>query len=398
MAARLEQAAGAGEIIVGEETFRLLGSSVKATPIEPLVVKGSTMPLRAWRVDGLVATPARGWHSGGTYLGRRAELEQVRDAYRSVVGERRAAAALVVAPPGFGKTRFAAEAAAGLTPAARVVIGRAIADGGSTYGPIVDILRRSGRRRGATRKATLEGSLARLADGAQVARAARALEDGTGVATTGEVAWVTRRVVTAVAADGPLLIVLDDLHWADPLLLDVVAELVEPPLAAPVLVLALTRPELAGERADWIARMPTVPILRLQPLSAEDTDRLVGDRLGPDADDVQRRRIVDAAAGVPLFVEQWAALDAETSDEAVPSSIRALMAARIDHVGGDSPRDPGDSRDRGRGIHAIRPGGHRIDRPRSIERSPRWRVARSSAASRPSTRAISSATRSFATL
>ncbi len=77
MAARLEQAAGPDQVVVGEPTFRLLGSGVEATPIDPLAVKGSSVPLRAWRVDGLVAAAAPGWHTAGTYVGREAELEAV---------------------------------------------------------------------------------------------------------------------------------------------------------------------------------------------------------------------------------------------------------------------------------------------------------------------------------
>jgi class 3 adenylate cyclase/tetratricopeptide (TPR) repeat protein len=332
MAARLEQAAAPGEIVIGDQTYRLTRGEIGVTSLEPLAVKGSTVPLAAWRVDRLIATPARGWDRTGAYLGRVDELEMVAAAFERAVTSRRSGATLVVAPPGFGKTRFAAEVAARLAPSPRVVIGRAASDGGAAYGPIIDILRQLGAGEGAQ----LQDTLAALADGAQVARAAQALEAGSALATAADVAWITRRAATAVAADRPLLIVMDDLHWADPLLLDVVAELVEPPLPAPVFMLALTRPELPEERADWLASIADVPIVRLQPLTSADTARLVGERLGPGADLEQCRRIANAAAGVPLFVEQWAALDAESTAETVPSTIRALMAARIDRISGDA--------------------------------------------------------------
>ena len=144
-----------------------------------------------------------------------------------VISDARSAAVLVVAPPGLGKSRFAAEVGARLEPRPRILVGRGIADGGSTYGPLVDVLREVGAAEGTDR---FEVALSTLPDATQVARAARALVDGTGMATTGEVAWVIRRVATAVASEAPLLLVVDDLHWTDPLLLDVVAELVEPPI------------------------------------------------------------------------------------------------------------------------------------------------------------------------
>jgi class 3 adenylate cyclase/tetratricopeptide (TPR) repeat protein len=332
MAARLEQGAGPDEVVIGEPTFRLVGTAVDARPIEPLAVKGSSVPLLAWRVDGLAATPARGWAAGGTYLGRDEELTGIVAAFRRSVADGRAAACLVVAPPGIGKTRFAAEAVARFDPAPRVAIGRGVADGGSAYGPLVEVLRQLGAGDDGGR---FESELDALPDGPRVARAAAALVDDSGAATTAEVAWVGRRMATALAARQPLVIVLDDLHWADPLLLDVVAELVDPPLAAPVFVLGTGRPELAVDRAGWLASMPSLKVIRLQPLGPEDTARLVTERLAADASDAQRQRIVEAASGVPLFVEQLAALDAESVGQEIPSTIRALMAARIDRITGD---------------------------------------------------------------
>ena len=182
--------------MVGEPTFRLLGSGVAATPIEPLAVKGSSVPLLAWRIDGLVAEAAPGWHTAGTYVGREAELEAVTAAYARVVSDARSTAMLVVAPPGLGKSRFAAEASARLEPQPRILVGRGVADGGSTYGPLVDVLREVGAGEGTDR---FEAALATLPDAPQVARAARALVGGTGMATTGEVAWVVRRVATGLA-------------------------------------------------------------------------------------------------------------------------------------------------------------------------------------------------------
>ena len=333
MAARLEQAAGPDEVVAGEPTLRLVAAGVDAVELEPQAVKGSSAPLRTWRIDGLRTTPTPGWHAGGTYVGRTPELAQVASSYARVVAEVRSAAALVVAPPGIGKTRFGAEVSARLEPAPRVLIGRGHADGGSTYGPLNDVLRQVGAGEETDR---LEVTLAPLPDAPQVARAARALVAGTGVATSGEVAWILRRVASAVGSDAPLLLVLDDLHWTDPLLLDVIAELVEPPMPAPVFVLGMTRPELLEDHAAWLARIPSVPVIRLPPLSTEDTGRLVGERLGADADPDHRRRVVEAAAGVPLFVEQLAALDAESTGEAVPSTIRALMAARVDRISGET--------------------------------------------------------------
>ena len=331
MAARLEQAAGADEVVVGEPTYRLLGDGVDATELQPLAVKGSSLPLRAWRIAGLPDVAGRGWQATGAYLGRDEELARVATRYRRVIADASSDSVLVVAPPGLGKSRFAAEVAARLDPAPRTIIGRGIADGGSTYEPVVGVLRELGA---ANAGDEFETSMRDLPDASRVARAARALVTGTGVATSAEVAWIVRRVATAIAASGPVLLVLDDLHWMDPLLLDVIAGLVEPSLPARVLIMGLTRPELIEERPDWIARMPSTTVIRLPPLSQDDTERLVEERLGEDVDPAHRDRVIQAAAGVPLFVEQLAALDAEEARDTVPTTIRALMAARIDRVGG----------------------------------------------------------------
>jgi predicted ATPase len=144
-----------------------------------------------------------------------------------------------------------------------------------------------------------------------------------------------RRLLEAVAADGPLVVVLDDIHWGEDAFLDLVDHVADLSRDAPILLLCKARPELLDRRPGWGGGKLNATTVLLEPLAAEDADTLVAHLLaGVPADEDLRTRILVAAEGNPLFVEEMVALLRESPGGrvAVPPTIQALLAARLDQL------------------------------------------------------------------
>jgi class 3 adenylate cyclase/tetratricopeptide (TPR) repeat protein len=334
MAARLEQSAATGEVLIGKQTHALVHDLVDAEAVESLTVKGSTEPLAAWRVSGLRARVQGGTRAGTGYVGRERELGAVASAIQRAIDDRACVMVTVSAPPGVGKSRFLAEATRAIAADARLVGGRCLPYGEAiTYAPLIEAIRQLEAEDG---KDVLDWATAEQPDGQQVLATVRATVSGAARGSPDETAWAFRRLFDALAASKPLVITLDDLHWADALLLDLVEYVATFSSGWPIVLLCAARPELYEARPGW-AGVGTSPVqIRLAPLSAQETDTLLAglnaDRLDPET----RAQIVKASGGVPLFAEQMAALDAEVPGRVeVPPTIRALLAARVDRLNTD---------------------------------------------------------------
>ena len=315
MAARLEQAAGAGEVLIGQRTHDLADSSIEAELVGPLEVKGSSTPVAAWRVIGTVDGSRAGWEGEGLFVGREKELAAIESALATATNERACVVVTVVAPPGMGKSRLAAEATRRLAGEAQILVGRCVPYGeGVTYASLAEIA----------------GSSQLPADDEVVARARNALAD-TALASPEETAWVFKQLLETLAERGPVVAVIDDLHWAEPRLIDVLDYVATLSVDRPILLLCLSRPDLFDTRPEWAAPRPHAVTVRLEPLTATETDALLATNEALAEDPKTRREIVDAAAGVPLFIEQMAALRSE-GEGGVPPSVRALLAARVDRL------------------------------------------------------------------
>ncbi|MBA3307730.1 MAG: AAA family ATPase, partial [Chloroflexi bacterium] len=338
MAARLEQAAGPDEILAGPATYRLVHGSVGAQAVEPITVKGSREPIPAWRIVGLSENAPRGWQAGGLFVGRDAELHHVRRAFDEAVRDRACVTVTVVAPAGVGKSRLAAEVTASVAPRARVLLGRCVPYGeGLGYAPVADICRQLEAEEGS---GALERILGQTADGTAVAGRLRATAQGAADGSPEEMAWSFRRLVEAVADERPVVVVFDDLHWAESVLLELVEYLAVFSVGRPVLLLCLARPDLLEIRPDWVTPRRRSTVLRLDPLSPTETEGLLVGLHEASLDADERRQIVDAAGGVPLFVEQLAALRVDAaatgSSDGIPPTIRALLGARVDGLDRDA--------------------------------------------------------------
>jgi class 3 adenylate cyclase/tetratricopeptide (TPR) repeat protein len=297
VAARLEQTAGSGEILIGAATERLVRGSVRAEAVAPLTLKGKSELVAAFRVVDLQDdVPAFTRPIGAPFVGRQEELELLERALATAVDEGTPQLATIVGPPGIGKSRLARELL-GRTRA-HVVVGRCLPYGeGITYWPLQEIASQVGDLR-----AALQG------------------------ASDAELA------AEAMAASEPLVVVFDDIHWAETSFLDLVEYLATFVRDVPLFLLCTARPDLFEARPTWTAPKPNATLLTLEALSEEDSETLV-EELG-DLPEEARERIVDAAEGNPLFVEQLVAMQAESGSAAleVPPTLQALLAARIDRL------------------------------------------------------------------
>ena len=348
VAARLEQAAAPGEVLIGERTWRLVRDAVTVEPVAPLALKGRTGPVAAFRLRG-VLPDAQGHarHLDAPMVGREAELAILVGALDQAGARRCGRLVLVAGQAGVGKSRLVQEFVTVARDRATVLQGRCPEYGeGLTYLPVAEVVRQAAAGAG-------PGGLRGLLRGQE--HAAMVVEGLAGMAGSAasreEAAWALRKLLEALARRRPLVVVLDDLHWAEPTLLDLVEEVARSAEEAPLLLVGTARPELLEQRPGWGGR-DGAPIL-LEPLGVQACGRLVGNLLGshrlPEA---AVRGIAEAAGGNPLFVEEfvaelidrgvlvragghWEATTADLAGVPIPAGIHALLAARLDRLDGE---------------------------------------------------------------
>jgi DNA-binding SARP family transcriptional activator len=312
-AARLEQAARPGEILVGAGVLELARDAASAEALAPLAPAGRGSPVPAWRLLSVSARPPeRDFDS--PFVGRRRELDALTAAWERASAERRCELVTLLGAAGLGKSRLVAELLRRTD--AGVAQGRCLSYGtGITYWPVVDVL----------------GQLRAQLDAldASVAAPLRALLGGGGGASTDEVAWAFRKLAEAAALERPLVLVFDDVHWGEEALLELIEHVAVVSSGAPILLLCMARPELLDRRPGWGG------VVRLEPLTAAQSESLVLARFGADEPppDV-RDSIVATSGGNPLFVEELSTMlhDAGGGEVAMPPTIQALLAARLDQL------------------------------------------------------------------
>jgi class 3 adenylate cyclase len=329
VAKRLEEAARTGEILVGEPTRRLVANAVVLEPRDELTLKGKSDPHAAWNVLAVIeGASAYARRLDATLIGREAELQLLRNAYTEAVDGRSCRLFTIVGPAGIGKSRLAAELCSGVRDDATVLTGGCPPYGdGITFWPLVEIVGMLGSDDG-VREAVADAD-----DGELVAtRVLGAVGPSASAAPGGETFWAVRRLLEEVARERPLVVVVEDIHWAEPTLLDLLEYLAGWTHDAPVLLLCIARPDLLDERPGWLTQ-PGSGVL-LEPLTEEESRALL-DEIAQEwpLDTAARQRITDAAEGNPLYLEQMAAMLAEGGPaDAIPPSIHALIAARLDRL------------------------------------------------------------------
>jgi class 3 adenylate cyclase len=304
VAARLEQAAAAGEILLGDDTLSLVRDAVSTEAVD-LTLKGKSGAVRAHRLvllDPAAAGVAR--HLERTLVGRARERERLRTDFEDVVAGSTCRLFTLIGPAGIGKSRLVADFLERVDGVADVARGRALSYGeGITYWPLVEMLVQLG----------VEPSAVIGSSPAETQLAARAL--------------LERR-----ASERPLVLVIDDLHWAEEPMLDLVEHVSDWSRGAPIFLLCIARPELLDVRPGWGGGKLNATSILLEPLPDDEALALADELLeGLELDGDTRERILSTAEGNPLFLEEMAALarDARSAVD-VPPTIRALLQARLD--------------------------------------------------------------------
>jgi class 3 adenylate cyclase/tetratricopeptide (TPR) repeat protein len=322
-AQRLEASARAGEILIGDSTYRLAANAALVEPVEPLQLKGKANLVPAWRLLGVVeGAPPFPRRLDTPMVGRESELAALQAELQTAVAERRCRLATVVGPAGIGKSRLGNELLRTTNEEVTALVGSCLPYGeGVTYWPLRGIVL------GGVGHLSAERLAERLEGAEDGARIAALLADAVGAGETPSASedtfWAIRRFFEHLARERPLVVGFDELQWAEPTLLDLIEYLVGWTTDAPILLLGLGRPELAERRPKWEITVS------LGPLSSADTEELA-DALGVEPE--KRSRITAAAEGNPLFLEQLLALDEEGREEAIPPSIHAILAARLDRL------------------------------------------------------------------
>jgi class 3 adenylate cyclase/tetratricopeptide (TPR) repeat protein len=326
VAARLEQSAAPGEILLGDSTYRLIRGLIRAEEVEALAVKGKREPVKAWRLLDLVADGRGHPERGETpFVGREPELGALWNALEDVERDSICSMVTLIGEPGVGKSRLVQQFLAASGERARSVVGRCLPYGDSiTYRPLADIVRDAvGSDVAALREL--------IGDDLATGPIAGAVGLEGSEASCEETQWAARKLLEAMARQRPLIVVMDDVHWAEPTFLDLVEYVSSFSSGAPILLLCIARPDLLETRPSWASPRAGTRILPLKPLSEVDAAALIV-RLAPQLSEDERRRVLDTAEGNPLFVEHLLAFFAEGrgGQAGVPPSLNGLLSARID--------------------------------------------------------------------
>jgi class 3 adenylate cyclase/tetratricopeptide (TPR) repeat protein len=324
VAARLEQSAAPDEILLGPETLALVRNAVIADPVGPLVLKGKSEPLQAWRLLTVHDETRLARHFDAPMVGRQQELDLLGTCFEHARRERDCRLVTIVGPAGVGKSRLAHEFLATLGDAT-VVRGRCVPYGeGITYLPVVDVVRQ------------LEPQLPDLGLDEDVAATLLSLLDADAAApSTEETAFAVRRLLEAVARKLPLVCVFDDIQWGESAFLELVEQIAALSHDVPLLLCCIARSDLLERHPGWGDLQPNATSVVLEPLSDEETKELIS-TLSADAPlpEGLQHRVREAAEGNPLFVEEMIALlrERQADEIALPATIATLLAARLDQL------------------------------------------------------------------
>ncbi len=277
----------------------------------------------------VLSAPGEDLHVSGAAAG----VERLLTAYANAREDRHCRVVTVLGEAGIGKTRLGREFVAAVREEARVLVGRCVSYGeGATYLPITEIVRQ------AAAEPSLDG-IRELLEGEEDAEAVgQRIAELVGIAESpaapGEAFWAVRRLLESIARKGPVVVALDDIHWAEPTLLDLVEYLGEW-AEGPILVACLARGDLLEARPAWGGPTSTGFLIGLEPLPEQTLGALVEQLAGSPVDPEVQERIIEQSGGNPLFAEQLLALVQEAPELAIdrtPATVEALLASRLDRL------------------------------------------------------------------
>jgi len=348
VAARLQTSAKPGQILIDPVTASLVKNSVMLEPAGLLELKGKKEPVPSWRVTGLkVPKDLISDASAVPLIGREDDLEDLQAAYRRVIKRSQLNLVTVIGAPGIGKSRLVRDFVSDLMPSGITVLtGRCSAYGkGITFKPLAEMLDGSGG--GWTKLTQL------METGSDDARRATDCLSGivlynpdVPVEPTGveEISWSVRYLLAQLGRTSPVVMIWEDLHWAEPTLLDMIDHVVNWLTDVPVMLICVSRPDLLETRPAWGGGKPSALTMEVNPLSPAQCAELVAELAGREEVTAHQQesiceRVAAECEGNPLFAELMLDLLAETTPGArVPPTISALLTARLDQLPVDDRR------------------------------------------------------------
>jgi predicted ATPase len=356
VAVRLQQAAGSGEILLGEGTHHLVRRAIDAEPTGAIDPRRRSGPTRAFRL--LAVTPGPTGHEqrfDSPLVGRERERGLLESAFEQATADETCQLFTLLGPAGVGKSRLVHEFLRLVRPEAQVLRGRCPPYGERVaFWPVAETIKQAAGISDADTAAEVRAKIGALlgADqrGSAIADQVAAIIGLSETPSSSEETFLAiRSVYESIARVRPLAIVFDDAQWGEPFFLDLIEHLADASRGAPILLLVIARPELLDDRPGWAGgKLHTTSVL-LGPLNEVEVSQLVANLLGGSAaSPAVERKITDAAEGNPLFVEEFLATLVEdglvrrADDEwvgvadlatiATPASIKALLAARLDRL------------------------------------------------------------------
>jgi class 3 adenylate cyclase len=354
VAARLEQAAPAGAVLIGESTYRLVRETIEVAPVEPLELKGKPEPVPAYRLLSVTDGPRSAGPAGLPLVGRAREIAALHAEFRRSVTEPEGRLITLLGEAGVGKSRLIEEFVRSASEEATALRGRCLSYGdGITFWPLAEVLRQAA---GIVPDDSEEDARIKLKScfGEQLADATSRIESGLGLSQDpygkDELFWGVRRVLEELARRRPLVVVFDDIHWAEATFLDLVEDILDASLGVPLLLVCAARRELLEDRPGFAAGRRTASQIELGELTPQESGLVVRNLLGEASlPGPLERRILGLAEGNPLFVEQMLSMlidDGLLREQAgrwvlsgaaeavsVPGTVSSLLGARLDRLG-----------------------------------------------------------------
>jgi class 3 adenylate cyclase/tetratricopeptide (TPR) repeat protein len=339
-AARLQQSALPGQILIGPNAYRLTLDRIQVEDAGPVEVRGRSEPLWAWRAVGAVDGAGRALSLEAPLVGRDVEVGLLEATYTRAVRNERANLVTIYGEPGVGKSRLAREFIESLE-GATVLQGRSLPYGeGITYWPLAEMVKTSA---GINDDEPVRDAFDKLraccedeAVADLLAVAAGLLEAVEDEKSPQEIAWAAREWASKLAQPQPLVLVFEDIHWGEEPLHELIEHLAEFVRDAPLFIIALARPELLEVRPGWGGGRTRATMIELEPLAEDESSELIDALLaGADLPLDCRSEVLEVTEGNPLFVEETIRMIAERGDSTrvpIPNTLQALIAARIDRL------------------------------------------------------------------
>jgi class 3 adenylate cyclase/tetratricopeptide (TPR) repeat protein len=345
VAARLEQAAGDTETLLGELTYKLVADAVDVEPVEPLTLKGKAEPVPAYRLVATRGEVRPAPFARQAFVGRSSELQGLLELLDETVADGTPCSVLILGEAGVGKTRLIDELVDTASQRGYVLRGRCLSYGeGITFWPMVEAIRAGAGILDSDDSATARGKLeafAGHAEGEVIERIGSLLGFSATTFSLPDIFWAFRRLLEILSTRRPVLVVIEDLHWAESTLHDLLKSLESSEAGA--LIVGAARTEVL-ERRPELAETRTV---KLERLDATQTNELIEAWVGGPVDPAGLQRIVEASSGNPLFAEQLVSMLrdeqllvlegdvwklAALPGDWMPPTIHALLSARIDRL------------------------------------------------------------------